>query len=402
MKRLYQNIAQQHFSENRQMLFFAGPRQVGKTTIGQSLQALYDQSYYLNWDLDRDRKLLLAGNSALAESCMLTSLSTKNTLLILGEIHKYGRWKNLLKGFFDAYGNTTYICVTGSARLDVFRKGSDSLLGRYFPYRVHPLSVRELISDTIPEQLYSPPTLLDDDQFLALLKFGGFPEPFTRQHTRFSRQWNRMRENLLFKEDIRGLTQVQDIALIQMLATLLKAQAGQLLNMSQLAKKLQVSVNTVKRWLTTLAAFYYCYSVRPWTQNITSSLLKEPKVYLWNWADVEDPGARSENFIASHLLKAIHYWNDAGLGDFELYFLRTKDGKEVDFLVTKSNQPWFLVEVKCSENRRINSALYDFQQQTGAKHAFQVVIDMPYVERCCFEITHPIIVPAKTFLSQLV
>ncbi|MCP4476048.1 MAG: ATP-binding protein [Gammaproteobacteria bacterium] len=323
-------------------------------------------------------------------------------LLVFDEIHKYAHWKNFLKGLFDAYGDRAHILVTGSAKLDVFRKGSDSLLGRYFPYTIHPLSVREMQTDAIPDTLISPPSAIDADSYYALMTFGGFPEPLTKQNSKFTMQWNRARENLLFREDIRDLTSIRDLDLIQILATLLKDAAGQLVNLSNLAKKLQVSVNTVKRWLSTLESFYFCYQIRPWTKNISRSLLKEPKVYLWNWADVNDVGARAENFIASHLLKAIHYWNDSGEGEFGLYFIRTKEGKEVDFIVIKNGKPWFLVEVESSDNGRLTNNLDYFQQKTGAEQAFQVVIDMPYVDRDCFSINKPIIVPAQTFLSQLI
>ncbi len=402
MKRLYTQLGDSHFSQNRQMLFYAGPRQVGKTTIGKSLRQIYHHFDYLNWDIGQDKKLIIAGDEEIAARFGLTKLSSEQRLLVFDEIHKYAYWKNFLKGLFDAYGDRVHILVTGSAKLDVFRKGSDSLLGRYFPYRIHPLSVREMQTDTIPTTLTSPPSAIDADSYHALMTFGGFPEPLTKQNNKFTIQWNRARENLLFREDIRDLTSIRDLDLIQILATLLKDAAGQLVNLSNLAKKLQVSVNTVKRWLSTLESFYFCYQIRPWTKNISRSLLKEPKVYLWNWADVNDVGARAENFIASHLLKAVHYWNDSGEGEFGLYFIRTKEGREVDFIVIKNNKPWFLVEVKSSDNGRLSNNLDYFQQKTDAEHAFQVVIDMPYVDRDCFSINKPIIVPAKTFLSQLI
>lgn len=402
MQRLYTNLARNHFLINRQMLFYAGPRQVGKTTIGKSLNQGKYAYYYLNWDIGKDKKLIIQGDEALSSQFGLDDLAADNTLLVFDEIHKYSHWKNFLKGVFDAYADRVHILVTGSAKLDVFRKGSDSLLGRYFPFRVHPLSVREIQTDRIPEKLISKPSDVGTGTYNALINFGGFPEPLIKQNTKFMHQWNKTRENLLFREDIRDLTNIRDLSLIQILALLLKETAGQLVNLSNFAKKLQVTVNTVKRWIATLESFYFCYQIRPWTTNISRSLLKEPKIYLWNWADVSDKGARAENFIASHLLKAVHYWNDAGLGDFGLYFIRTKEGKEIDFLVTKNDKPWFLVEVKSSNNRRLNPNLKYFQNQIKASHAFQVIIDMPYVAKDCFEVKKAIIVPAQTFLSQLV
>lgn len=156
------------------------------------------------------------------------------------------------------------------------------------------------------------------------------------------------------------------------------------------------------RWLEILARVYYCFTIPPWHKNVTRSLIKEPKLYLWDWSALDDVGARAENFIASHLLKAVHLWNDQGFGEYGLHFLRDKDKNEVDFILVKNNQPWFLVEVKYSPNSRIGPQLNKFPKQTGAKHAFQVVIDLPYEDVDCFSYTKPVIVPAKTFLSQLV
>ncbi|MBU1558571.1 MAG: DUF4143 domain-containing protein, partial [Gammaproteobacteria bacterium] len=156
------------------------------------------------------------------------------------------------------------------------------------------------------------------------------------------------------------------------------------------------------RWIKTLESFYYCFSLHPWTKNITRSLLKEPKIFLWDWSLLSDPGAKMENFVACHLMKATQFWTDQGLGDYKLYFIRDLEKNEVDFLVSKNDQAWFLVEVKASSNGGISKHLYKFQKQTGAPHAFQVVFDLEYVDKDCFSINDPVIVPVRTFLSQLV
>ncbi len=211
-----------------------------------------------------------------------------------------------------------------------------------------------------------------------------------------------MRTEQLFRGDIRDLNHIHEIDQLEILAELLKHQAGQLTNYTNLANKINVSVDTVQRWIKVLNAFYYCFTIKPWSKNVVRSLLKGPKIYLWDWSEISDIGMRSENFIASHLLKAVHFWTDQGLGKYDLYFLRDKEKNEVDLLVTKDNKPWFLVEAKHSDNARISSNLKKFQQATGAKHAFHVVINMDYVDVDCFSYQKPVIVPAKTFLSQLV
>lgn len=402
MDRIYQKIIKEHLAHDRQMLFLAGPRQVGKSTLSLSVKNLTDNFIYLNWDDSQDRETLLRGPKHVAEFAQIGRAYVKKPIIIFDEIHKYPRWKNFLKGFYDFYEQEISIIVTGSAKLDVYRKGTDSLMGRYFLYRIHPFSVAECMKTTSRDQEIGENCQIDDNLFEALWEFGGFPEPFIKKNKRFYQRWKHLRAKLLFSEDIRDLTHIQEISQLEIFAQLLKYQAGNLLNLTNLSRKSQISVNTVKRWISTLENFYYCFVIRPWTKNITRSLIKEPKLYLWDWSYIDDDGNKNENFIASHLLKAVHYWTDAGFGEFGLYFLRDKDKREIDFLVTKNNQPWFLVEAKKSNSGHLSQALELFQRQTGAKHAFQVVLDMEYLNVDCFKYTKPTIVPAKTFLSQLI
>jgi uncharacterized protein len=402
MDRIYQKVITDHFNNNQQMLFLAGPRQVGKSTISLAAQNLTGNFVYLNWDESNNRETILRGEKYVAEFAKIDRIYKKKSIIVFDEIHKYPRWKNFLKGFYDYYKEKTGIIVTGSAKLDVYRKGADSLMGRYFLYRIHPFSVAECVTTTLSDQELRESKQINGNKFKSLWAFGGFPEPFIKQDKRFYQRWKNLRTKALFREDIRDLTNIQEITQLEIFAQLLKHQASQLLNFTNLSRKSQISVNTVKRWINTLESFYYCFLVRPWTKNITRSLIKEPKLYLWDWSLVDDEGGRAENFIASHLLKATHFWTDSGFGEFSLYFLRDKDKREVDFLVTKNNKPWFLVEAKKASFGLLSKSLEIFQKQTGAKHAFQVVLDMDYVDVNCFKYTKPIIVPAKTFLSQLI
>lgn len=403
MRRIYQSVVTQHFTDCEQILLLAGPRQVGKTTISLAAKELADPNnfVYLNWDEAKDMELITRGSDAIAARIGANILSTQKPLVIFDEIHKYLRWKKYIKGFYDHYKDKVRIIVTGSAKLDVYRKGGDSLMGRYFLYRIHPFSIAECITSKLPIKEIRAPQPLDEKLFTALWKFGGFPEPFLKQDERFHQRWKNLRLKQLFREDIRDLTQIQELSQMEVFARLLKYQPSQLLSLTNLAQKAQVSVNTAKRWINTLESFYYCFLIRPWTKKITRSLLKEPKIYLWDWADIEDIGAKTENFVAAHLLKAVHFWTDYGFGDFQLHFLRDKEKREVDFLVTKNDQPWFLVEVKVSDTN-LSKSLEVFQKQTEAKHAFQVVLNMDYVEADCFAENKPIVVPLKTFLSQLI
>lgn len=402
MKRIYYRLIANHLEDYQQMVFLGGPRQVGKTTLAKDTQALTNDFHYLNWDIQENRRLILQGPLTLAESLGLKNLGSKPPIIIFDEIHKYKKWKSFLKGFFDAFKDKTRIVVTGSAKLNVYRKGGDSLMGRYFPYTICPISVAECVHDIPAKEEIRPPKPIDSKDFQALWEYGGFPEPFLKRDAAFCRRWKTLREEQLFRGDILELSNIQEIAQLEILAKLLTEQIGHLINRSNLASKLNVSVNTVKRWLATLDRFYYSFTIKPWSKNITRSLIKEPKVYLWDWSLIRDDGPRAENFVAVHLYKAIHFWTESGLGQYDLFFIRDKQKHEVDFLVTKNNKPWFLVEVKYSENHSISEGLYRFQKQSGAPYAFQVVFNREYVNSDCFKHKEPIIVPAQTFLSQLV
>jgi predicted AAA+ superfamily ATPase len=378
------------------MAFVAGPRQTGKTTLSKLVS-----NKYINWDNQQDRRMIIQGADAVAEYLDLNSLQEDGTVTVFDELHKYSKWKNFIKGFFDIYNDQTKSLVTGSARLNIFNKGGDSLMGRYFLYRMHPLSVAELISTDLIDVELRPPATIDDKEWEGLLTFGGFPEPFLKRDRRFYNRWQRMRTEQFFAEDIRDLTRVQEVAQIQILAEMIQTQAGQLINYSKFATSINVSQDTIKRWVTILGNLYYSFTIKPWHKNVKKSLIKQPKIFLWDWTMCSDIGARNENFIASHLLKAVHFWTDCGFGDYDLFYLRDKMKREVDFLVTRDNRPWFILEVKTSD-KPLSPTLAYFQEQTKAKHAFQLSFDLPYVDKDCFAYTAPIKVPAKTFLSQLV
>jgi predicted AAA+ superfamily ATPase len=402
MRRIYEEVLLWHLNHYQQMAFLSGPRQVGKTTISHQLQSTVSNTRYFNWDSVKDRSILLGSYEGITEGLGVEALLSQLPLVIFDEVHKYKNWKNFLKGFFDNYKGTLNIFVTGSAKLNVFRRGGDSLMGRYFLYRVHPLSTAELLRTELPKQCWSAPKELDRAQFLALLKYGGYPEPFVKQDDLFYHRWQNLRLEQLFREDVRQLSQVQDIAQMELLAYQLQYQAGQLTNYSNLATKIRVSEPTIRRWIQLMESFYYCFTIKPWSTNIARSLIKEPKLYLWDWSLVQDEGAKIENFVAGHLLKAVHFWNDIGFGKFDLYYLRDKSQREVDFIMTKDRQPWILIEVKSSEKESLSKNLIYFKEQTKAPYAFQLAFNAPYVEVDCSTIEETKIVSMQTFLSQLV
>jgi len=402
MDRIYEPLLDEHMRDYRQMAFVAGPRQVGKTTSARAVVDRAENSLCLNWDVQADRRLVVRGEEAVAAAAGLDALSAARPVILFDEIHKYGKWKSFLKGFYDSHGGGCRIIVTGSGRLDVYKRGGDSLMGRYFLYRMHPLSVGEIVRPGQVSGVTRAPLRIGTDEFDALMRFGGFPEPFLTATTRFHNRWLRMRTELLFREDLRDLTRVQEVRQLEILAEILREQAGQPLNLSSLANEVKVSVDTIRRWISTLESLFYCFTIRPWFSNVPKSLRKQPKIYLWDWSGIADPGGRRENLVACHLLKAVHWWTDTGLGDYGLYFLRDKAKREVDFLVVRDRRPWFLVEVKSSGRAGLSRSLGYFQEVTGCAHAFQLAFDIDYIEKDCFARRGPVKVPATTFLSQLV
>lgn len=408
MKRFYEHILKDHFQHSKQMAFVCGPRQVGKTTIAKALMKASEHASYRNWDIPEDRLKIVANSfSSLLEELILSPAT--HPLLILDEIHKYSDWKNYVKGLYDTYQEQMNILVTGSARLNIFKKGGDSLMGRYFLYRVHPITAAETADRSLT--LFSNPTLIPNEKIHHLLEFGGFPEPFTKGNRRFLNKWHHLRQQQLIYEDIRSLEAIQNLSQLDLLATILANQAGQLVNYTTLSSKVRVSVPTIQRWLNVLDQVYYCYLITPWSNNIVRSLLKEPKVYLWDWSLVSDIGQKYENFVANHLLKAIHFWTDIGLGVFGLHFIRTKDQEEVDFLVTKDNKPWMLVEVKASSKVSMSKSLQKYKTSLNCPLAFQVVFDLAANEKAnnwlLKEVierenhTDAVIMPVASFLSLM-
>ena len=307
------------------MVFVSGPRQVGKTTLATALVAQhFNNTCYRLWDKRDDRKKLM--NSVWPGDA---------DLLIIDELHKYKKWKSYIKGEYDSLKAKYRFLVTGSARLDVFRKGGDSLQGRYHYYRLHPFSVAEL-SDiaavpTILKEIEIPTKSAKED-FLTLNHFGGFPEPLLRQNARTLRRWHNEKHNRLFREDIREVEDIRDLAGMQLLGDMLPERAGSRLSINSLREDLEVSHRAVSNWLNILEAFYYCFRIYPYHAKNYRSLKKEAKLYLWDWSEIQDKGPRFENCLASHLLKLVHFLEDYEGYQCRLHYLRSIEKKEVDFL----------------------------------------------------------------------
>lgn len=356
----------------RHMAFVGGPRQVGKTTLALGLlgrKATERHPAYLNWD-----------HPAVPPGLRRAELPAGQPLLVLDEIHKYARWRNLLKGIYDTEKSRLKIIVTGSARLDYYRKGGDSLAGRYRYFRLHPFSLREL---------NRTPSRGDLD---VLLKFGGFPEPLFAQDETTHRLWRRDRISRVVREDLRDLEHVREISLVEHLTDLLPSKVGSPLSVKSLREDLQIDHKTAERWLQILENLYVCFRVSPYGPPRVRAVKKERKLYLWDWSSVEDTGPRFENLVASQLLKYCHFIEDTEGHNMELRYLRDTDKREVDFVVLKDRRPLFAVECKSGE-KAISPAIRYFSERTSIPHFYQVhlgerhystgsVTVLPFVELC--------------------
>jgi predicted AAA+ superfamily ATPase len=315
----------------RKMVFIGGSRQVGKTTLALSLLGVRPPfagkmpKAYINWDIIADKDALTKG-----------LLPGGEKLIILDEIHKYAHWRNLIKGFYDKYKSQVAFLVTGSARLDYYSKGGDSLQGRYHYYRLHPFSLGEIDSAYHASGVQ------------ALLEFGGFPEPFISQDKRTLRRWHRERISRVLHEDLRDLERVNEISLLEVLVDSLPKRVGSPLSLNSLREDLHVSHETVTRWMNILENIYVGYSILPYHSEKIRAIKKAPKFYLWDWSVCPEYGAKFENMVASQLLKFCHFMEDWEGYKMDLRYIRNREGKEVDFLVIQEGKPLFAVECKYS------------------------------------------------------
>lgn len=348
MKRYLQEIIRKDLAEK--MVFLGGPRQVGKTTLALTLLENGDERHpaYLNWDDLQSRRMLLEG-----------ALPAVEPLVILDEVHKYKGWRNLVKGFYDMNKSRRQFLITGSARLDHYRRGGDSLQGRYHYHRLHPLSLHELGQGA------------GNEEWDALLKFGGFPEPYLKANTRHWKRWQRERQSRVIQEDLINLEQVREVSQLSLLADILPARVGSPLSINNLRGDLSVAFETADRWVTILENLYYCFRIQPFGLPRLRAAKKEKKLYMWDWSLCADEGARFENLVASNLLKYCHRHEDQDGDRMELKFIRDSQRREIDFVVVRNGRPEFAVECK-SGDRSLSRNISYFSQRSSIPKFYQV------------------------------
>ena len=349
MKRLQQDIIIKDLK--KKYVFLAGPRQSGKTTlathVGQTLA-----SQYLNYDLATDRQIITAGE-----------WRRDREVIVLDEVHKHPKWKTFLKGYYDTEGVPPSLLVTGSARLNVYRKGNDSMLGRYYYHRLLPLSVKEVGGDA--------ENVLD-----KLLKFGNFPEPYLTEDESESSRWKQQYIERVVREDVVDLSNVKLINKLTLLIDLLRQRVGKSVSYSALARDLEVASSTIKDWIQVLENLYLIFIVTPYHKNIARSLLKEPKIYFFDATMAFDKSAHLENLVAVSILKHLFYLEDTQGIRGQLNYLRVKDGQEVDFLITQDTKPTAMIEVKSSDSD-LHKGLTYFSKFFPSIETYQIVKTLP-------------------------
>lgn len=355
----------------KKMVFVAGARQVGKTTLAKHI--LGSTKGYLNWDIPEQRQAIL--NQELPPV----------DFMVFDEIHKYRSWRNYLKGLYDRIGDSCKILVIGSAKLDYYRYGGDSLQGRYHFLRLHPFSIAELKITT-------------SDDLMDLLKLSGFPEPFLSGSEVEAKRWSREYRHRLLNEEVKDLENVTDLGNLELLSLRLPQLVGSPLSVNSIREDLQVSHKTIVKWLNILERLYAIVRLPPFGTHRLRAVKKEQKHYHYDWTLVPDMALRFENMVALHLLKWVHFQEDTKGKDIELRYFRDVDGREVDFVITENLNPIYLIEVKWKD-AAITRGLKYLKERFPNAEAYQV---SAYGEKDYLTPAGIRVMPAIQFLSRFV
>ena len=375
---IYRYLAKPVISDlKKKMVFIAGPRQSGKTTLARHLADTHQgtlKTNYLNWDSGEDRNHILKEN-----------FPSGNGILVLDEIHKYRYWRQTVKGLFDKRKEELQILVTGSGKLDYYSHGGDSLQGRYYFYRLHPLTLGELKGNP-------------SNELADLLCYGGFPGPFVEKSERETRRWTREYNKRIIDEDLRSLENVRDFSLISLLVSRLPDLVGSPLSVNSLCEDLQVAHQTVKRWLVMLENIYLIFRLYPFGASAIRAVKKEAKHYHFNWTEIEDEAIRFENLVACHLLKWVHFQQDFEGLNYELRYFRDVDRREVDFVLCRDGKPESFIECKTRYKETSRSLLY-LRNKFPRARAHQVIYRG---EEDFFDKNGVHVVPAAVYLKSLI
>ena len=351
-KRKYYKNIWADFNKDKEMVFISGARQTGKTTLAKDIASEEPVSRYFNYDVPENKAKILAKPSFFEE---IDRKKNDKPLIILDEIHKYKEWKNYLKGVYDGYAGDFRFLVTGSGRLDLSRKRGDALAGRYLHFHLFPFTVGEISSSTVglvdPEILVEVPeqNKLARELWETMYQVSGFPEPFLKGTKLKYRRWANTYHSQVIRDDIRNEFAVRQIDTMEAFYSLITNCVGSPFSTSNQANILKISHNTVSSWITVFEQFFLVFKLRPYSRRISRSLVKEPKIYFYDYCRIQDEALRFENMVAVELNRAVTLWTDFGFGEIQLWFLRNKEKQEVDFLVTENARPLFMIEAKFAD-----------------------------------------------------
>jgi uncharacterized protein len=377
----------------RHMVFIAGPRQVGKTRMARRRLAQTGCSpLYFNWDDPLTRRNYLQDPRFFESPAR--SIDHTDPWIVFDEIHKRPRWMDILKGIYDSFGSEFRSLITGSARLDLFRRSGDALVGRHSLFHMLPLSLSEAMGSprnscflavsgpeataaALSKEIESKSRERTKEAFEEMLKFGPFPEPFLRQNDRFSRIWHRDYISLMVREELRDISRVVELDKLENLVMLLPSRISSPLSMPNLAGELEAAHTTVKKWLEQLRRLYLIFPVSPWHKKVSRGLKKGKKWYFLDWTYAPEGGSRLENMVPAALYRSCMMLTDMGMGDYSLHYLRTLDRKEIDFIVCRDQRPVLAVEITSGDISLTNSLVHRQKWFPGHMPAAIQAVDQP-------------------------
>jgi uncharacterized protein len=401
-KRKYYKNIWADFNKEKEMILISGARQTGKTTMAKDIASKEPVSHYFNYDVAENKTKILTQPTFFEE---IDRKENDQPLIILDEIHKYKEWKNYLKGVYDGFADEFRFLVTGSGRLDLSRKRGDALAGRYLHFHLFPFTIGEISSPSIrqvsPEILRELPEQnnVARDLWETMFQVSGFPEPCLKGTGLKYRRWAHSYHSQVIRDDIRNEFAVRQIDTMEALYSLITNCVGSPFSASNQANTLKISHNTVSSWLAIFEQFFLVFKLRPYSKKITRSLVKEPKIYFYDYCRIQDEALRFENMVAVELSRAVTLWTDFGFGEYQLWYLRNKEKQEVDFLVTENTQPLFMVEAKFSDVA-VSPNLIKFQNALNVP-AIQLVHQKNVARKIKNEKNVVIVASAADWLAEL-
>ena len=375
--------------KNKKMAFISGPRQVGKTTLGKRILKDLNNNYF-SWDETKSRRIWTKSPEKLLEGI-------GEGPVLFDEIHKDRKWKSKMKGLYDKYGEKLSFLVTGSAKLDLYRKGSDSLLGRYIPYRLHPFSVSE--SYNSPDKLLKK--FKTNYKWNDLMTLGGYPEPLLSGSEKKAQRWSRLRLDRLAYEDTRDIKALSNLHAFRALLDLVPEKVGTLFSFHSLKEDVGVAYATLRDWMFLSESLYYGFFIKPYSKKIKRVIRSQPKFYLYDILQIpnSEKSKRLENLTALHLLKACHFWTDIAEGLFELFFIRDKEKREVDFLITRDKKAWMLIECK-SQSKNLSPHLTYYATALKTPFNIQLIETKNYDRK--YQLKNIRVLSYEKFFSSLI